>query len=63
MLLSEYIKQVGAKAFAERFGVTERAAFSWQYGTRFPRKETARKIVAESPVTWNDIYGHVPSTQ
>lgn len=57
MRLQEYIKKVGPKTFAEKFGVTERAAISWQYGARRPRAEIAQKIVAGSPVTWEGIYG------
>ena len=57
MNLSEYIKKQGAKKFAERFGVTERAAKAWQYRTRKPRTEVAQKIVAETPVTYEGIYG------
>ena len=57
MRLQEYIKQVGPKTFAEKFGVTERAAISWQYGARRPRAEVAQKIVSGSPVTWEGIYG------
>lgn len=57
MNLSDYIKQVGVKAFAEQFGVTERAAISYQYRTRTPRAKVAQKIVSESPVTWDGIYG------
>lgn len=57
MQLREYIKQIGTKEFAQRFGVSERAALSWQYGARRPRGHIARKIVAGSPVTWDGIYG------
>jgi hypothetical protein len=56
MNLSDYIKQVGPKAFAEKFGITERAALSYQYRTRTPRPALARKIVSESPVTWEGIH-------
>lgn len=60
MTLSEYIKQLGPKAFAEKFGITERAALSYQYRTRAPRSKLAQRIVADSPVTWEGIYN--PST-
>lgn len=56
MNLPDYIKQIGAKTFAAKFGVTERAALAWQYRARMPRPETAEKIVANSPVTWEGIY-------
>lgn len=57
MELSDYIRKQGAKKFAERFGVTERAALAWQYRTRRPRAEIAQKIVASTPVTYAGIYG------
>lgn len=56
MNLPDYIKQIGVKSFAEKFGVTERAALAWQYRTRKPRSQIAEKIVANSPVTWEGIY-------
>jgi hypothetical protein len=57
MNLSEYIRAQGAKKFAAKFGVTERAALAWQYQTRKPRPEVAQKIVATTPVTYEGIYG------
>lgn len=57
MNLSDYIRDVGAAKFATKFGVTERAALSWQYRARIPRPEIAKRIVTESPVTWAGIYG------
>ena len=57
MKLSDYIRQHGAKKFAAKFGVTERAALAWQYRTRLPRAEVAQKIVASTPVTYEGIYG------
>lgn len=57
MNLSDYIKEFGAKKFAQQFGVTERAALAWQYRTRIPRPEIAQKIVANTPVTYEGIYG------
>jgi hypothetical protein len=56
MRLSEYIKQIGVKEFAEKFGITERAALAYQQGTRRPRPEVAQRIVDDSPVTWEGIY-------
>lgn len=61
MKLPDYIREVGAKQFASRFGVTERAALAWQYGARRPRNKIAQKIVANSPVTWEGIYASSPS--
>ena len=57
MNLSDYIRQIGAREFADRFGVTERAALAWQYRTRIPRTQLAKRIVAETPVTWAGISG------
>jgi transcriptional regulator with XRE-family HTH domain len=57
MNLADYIKKVGAEEFAKRFGVKPRTAYSYQLGDRLPRAETAQKIVAETPVTWEGIYG------
>ncbi len=56
MNLPEYIQSIGIKAFAKKFGVSERAALAWQYRTRLPRAETAQRIVAGSPVSWEGIY-------
>jgi len=61
MNLPDYIKRIGVKSFAEKFGVTERAALSWQYRKRLPRPPIAEKIVANSPVTWEGIYSDVES--
>lgn len=57
MELSDYIRQVGPKSFAEQFDVSERAAISWMYRARNPRIQTALKIIAQSPVTLAGIYG------
>lgn len=56
MRLPDYIREIGTKEFAERFGVTERAAIAYQQGTRRPRPEVAQRIVDGSPVTWEGIY-------
>jgi transcriptional regulator with XRE-family HTH domain len=57
MNLSQYIKLVGDAEFGKKFGVTRRAAMSWRLGDRLPKPETAQKIVAKTPVTWDGIYG------
>jgi hypothetical protein len=57
MNLKDYIKKQGAAKFAAKFGVTPRAALAWQYGTRLPRAKVAQKIVDETPVTFEGIYG------
>lgn len=56
MKLPEYIRQVGIKAFADRFGITERAAVAYQQRARRPRPELSQRIVDETPVTWEGIY-------
>lgn len=63
MNLSDYIRQIGAKEFAAQFGVTERAALAWQYRTRIPRTEMAKRIVADTPVTWAGISGQEAQSQ
>ncbi len=63
MNLSDYIRQVGAKEFAAQFGVTKRAALAWQYRTRTPRSKVAKRIVAETPVTWAGINGQEEQSQ
>lgn len=57
MNLSAYIRQIGVPAFAKKFRVSERAALSWQYGARRPRPNIAKRIVDNSPVTWDGIHG------
>lgn len=56
MKLPDYIRRIGTKEFAEKFGVTERAAIAYQDRTRRPRPEIAKRIVDNSPVTWEGIY-------
>jgi transcriptional regulator with XRE-family HTH domain len=63
MTLSDYIRSVGVREFAERFGVTERAALSWLYRQRMPRAAIARRIVKASPVTWSGIYADPPPAE
>lgn len=54
--LPDYIKQIGTKEFAEKFGITERAAVSYQQRVRRPRPAVAQRIINNSPVTWEGIY-------
>lgn len=56
MKLPDYIKRIGIQKFAEKFGVTERAALAYQQRARRPRPEVAQRIVDNSPVTWEGIY-------
>jgi hypothetical protein len=60
MTLAEYIAKVGDEEFAKLFDVTPRAAMSWRLGDRLPRKETAKRIVQRTPVTWAGIYAQPP---
>lgn len=57
MNLPEYIKELGIEKFSNRFGVKMRTALSWQYKARRPRREVAQKIIENSPLTWESIYG------
>lgn len=45
MKLSDYIKKVGDKKAAEKFGVQERTAASWRRGERIPKPRKAQEIV------------------
>lgn len=56
MELPEYIKLIGIRDFARKFGITERAALSYRERTRRPRQKLAQRIVDDSPVTWEGIY-------
>lgn len=57
MTLSDYIKQIGREAFCKKFKVKDRTAYSWELMDRYPNKETARRIVEKTPVTYEGIYG------
>lgn len=57
MRLPDYIRQVGPAKFAKSIGVKKRTAISWMYLARYPKKETAQKIVERTPVTMEGIYG------
>lgn len=56
MTLSDYIREVGVVTFAKRFGISERAAESYMYGTRQPKPKLARRIVNKTPVGWEGVY-------
>lgn len=58
MTLSQYIREVGVPLFAKRFGVSERAAESYMYGTRQPKPKLARRIVEKTPVGWEGVYAN-----
>ena len=59
MDLRSFIKALGGpKAFSKRYPwISYRAAVNYAYGIRWPKPEVARRIVAETPVTWEGIYG------
>lgn len=59
MRLTDYIADMGDRAFAEMIGVSRRVATDWRLGTRTPRPETAQRIVKRShgKVSMTDIYG------
>lgn len=59
MDLKTYIKQLGGPlAFTKKHGwITYRSAIAYSCGARRPQPETARRLIAESPVTWEGIYG------
>ena len=57
MRLPDYIRQVGTAKFSRLMKVKERTAISWMYRARYPKKETAQRIVEKTPVTMDGIYG------
>jgi hypothetical protein len=59
MRLSDYIANMGDKAFAEFVGVSRRIATDWRNENRIPRPKAARKIVEKTggKVSLADIYG------
>jgi DNA-binding XRE family transcriptional regulator len=57
MRLSKYIRKMGVTAFAKKVGCTPQAAHHWQENKRSPRPEWARKIVANTELSLEDIYG------
>lgn len=60
MLLTDYIRETGVAEFAARFDITKRAATSYLQLRRLPKAALARRLVAETPVTWEGIYGLDP---
>lgn len=57
MTLVDYITKVGDQIAATQFGVKPRTTASWRRRERLPRPDQAERIVAESPVTYEGIYG------
>jgi hypothetical protein len=57
MNLPDYIKKIGTAEFSRKFGVSVSAAAMYRRRERMPRPDIAQKIVAQSPVTWDAIYG------
>lgn len=57
MTLSEYIRKTSPAVFAKQFEIEERVAVSYMYEARKPKPELAARIVAQTPLKWEDIYG------
>lgn len=59
MQLSDHIRRMGDREFAEYVGVPRRTVTEWKLGNRLPRPETAKRIVARfrGKITLIDIYG------
>lgn len=60
MTLADYIQSIGLAEFCRRFDIKERTGYSYMLRERLPRREVARKILANSPLTWDDIYRDEP---
>lgn len=59
MTLQNYIRKVTPGVFADKFGISLRAAQSYLYGWRRPKPALAQRIVDATPVTWEGIYSSV----
>lgn len=61
--LSEFIAEIGDEEAGRLFGVSARAAKSWRLRDRYPRPETADRIVVRTSgrVTHEGIYGGASS--
>lgn len=57
MTLPDYIRQIGPDNFARIMRVKKRTVLSWMYLNRYPKKETAKRIVERTPITMDGIYG------
>ena len=59
MNLPDYIRMIGSEKAAELFEESPRAVKGWLYRERYPRPETAQKIVKRSrgKVSMAEIYG------
>lgn len=57
MNLTDYIKQIGRKEAATLFRVSQGSISHWLTGRRRPSPDKAKEITANSPVTWEGIYG------
>lgn len=56
MDLPRYIRHLGVAEFCKRYGVTKRAADTYIYRQRFPRKELTAQLIADG-LTWGEVYG------
>jgi hypothetical protein len=57
MTLPDYIRHFGPEKFAKSIGVKKRTVISWMYLARYPKKETAKRIVERHPINMDGIYG------
>jgi len=55
MTFQEWLKGKGDLTVATMLGVSRYTARSWRLGTRFPRKEEARKLAAIEPSMTLDV--------
>jgi hypothetical protein len=60
ILLPDYIAEVGEQQFAADYQLTVRAAQSYRFRARRPRREVAARIVQDkrNPLTWDSINGY-----
>lgn len=58
MTLDSFILQIGDRASASLFHVSERTVASWRRGERFPRSEKAKQIaeITSGKVSFADCY-------
>lgn len=58
--LPDYITKVGEEKFSADYGVTVRAAQSYRFRQRRPRREAAQRIVEDgrNPLTWDSVLSY-----
>lgn len=57
--LVEYIEIVGEKEIATKYDVSIHTARSWKYRNRQPSIDQAKKIMRDTNLTWESIYGPI----